>query len=307
MGQKIVHSAERAWALAGRQHGVVTRAQLLELGYSSDAIQHRIAKGRLHPVWSGVYAVGRPQLTRYGRWMAAVLSCGSAAVLSHESAAALLAIHDDRGDAIHVSVPARINRRRPGIVVHRRTFLVTDHATLHHGIPVTTPALTIVDLATRVPRDQVEAAINEADKRGLIDPEALRAALPDFGTQPGTRVVREILDRHTFRLTDSELERRFLPITRRAGLPVPETARYVNGFKVDFFWPELGLAVETDGLRYHRTPAQQARDRLRDQAHAAAGLASLRFTHAQVRFEPQHVEETLRAVAGRLRSGQASD
>jgi hypothetical protein len=88
-------------------------------------------------------------------------------------------------------------------------------------------------------------------------------------------VLREVLDRRTFTLTDSELERRFLPIARSAGLPPPRTGHYLNGFKVHFFWPELGLGVETDGLRYHRTPAQQSRDRLRDQAHTAPD--SLRF------------------------------
>ena len=107
----------------------------------------------------------------------------------------------------------------------------------------------------------------------------------------------ELLDRNTFLLTDSELERRFIPIARRAGLREPFTGAIVSGFKVDFYWPDLGLVVETDGLRYHRTPAAQARDRLRDQAHAAAGITPLRFTHAQVRYEPGRVEEILRAVA----------
>lgn len=115
-------------------------------------------------------------------------------------------------------------------------------------------------------------------------------------------IVRDTLDRRTFTLTDSELERLFLPIALRAGLPLPLTQQRVNGFRVDFHWPELGLVVETDGLRYHRTPAQQAKDRLRDQAHAAAGLTPLRFTRAQVRFEPDHVGRTLAAVAERLRA-----
>lgn len=112
--------------------------------------------------------------------------------------------------------------------------------------------------------------------------------------------MRAILDRHTFVLTDSELERRFLPLVRRVGLPLPHTGRYVNGWKVDFFWPDLGLVVETDGLTYHRTPAEQARDRLRDQTHSAAGLTPLRFTHWQVALEAQHVKATLGAVAARL-------
>src|SRR5438874_498259 len=113
----------------------------------------------------------------------------------------------------------------------------------------------------------------------------------------GIRTLREVLDKHTFRLTRSELERLFLAIVRTAGLPIPLTQQILNGFKVDFYWPELGLVVETDGLRYHRTPAAQARDRLRDQTHAAAGLTPLRFTHAQIRWEPGHVEWTLASVA----------
>ena len=152
-------------------------------------------------------------------------------------------------------------------------------------------------------RGPIEVSVPEADKLGLIDPEALRVAIEQFRGQRGVGVLRGLLDRRTFALTDSQLERRFLPIARRAGLPRPETGRWVNGYKVDFHWPDLGLVVETDGLRYHRTPAQRARDRLRDQAHTAAGLTSLRFTHAQVRFEPGHVQRTLSLVARRLCRG----
>jgi very-short-patch-repair endonuclease len=109
--------------------------------------------------------------------------------------------------------------------------------------------------------------------------------------------IRAILDRSGFVLTESEPERRFLPIAALAGLPRRQTQQVVNGFRVDFFWPQLGLVVETDGLRYHRTAEQQARDRVRDQAHTAAGLTPLRFTHWQVRHDQGHVERTLRSVA----------
>ena len=115
-----------------------------------------------------------------------------------------------------------------------------------------------------------------------------------------------MLDRETFTLTDSQLEREFLPLARSAGLGQPRTGVQLNGFKVDFFWPDLGLVVETDGLRYHRTPAAQARDRLRDQAHAAAGLTTLRFTYAQVRHERDYVRRTLATIARRLDAGLAS-
>lgn len=161
---------------------------------------------------------------------------------------------------------------------------------------------TLLDLARTLGREQLEAAINAADKHDLTDPEELRAALDGYAWRPGVAVLRSVLDRRTFTLTDSQLERAFLPIASRAGLPLPETGGRLNGFKVDFHWPELGLVVETDGLRYHRTPAQQARDRLRDQAHVAAGLTALRFTHAQVRHEPHDVEVTLATVARRLRA-----
>jgi very-short-patch-repair endonuclease len=292
-----------AWALAERQHGVVTRRQLLELGYSARAIKHRVEKGRLHPLWRGVYAVGRPRVGRHGTWMAAVLACGPEAVLSHESAAALWEIRSIQRGRIEVSVPATLSARgRPGIDVHRSRRLSEDHVTRHQAIPVTSPARTLLDISPRLDRDQLEAAINEADKRDLIDPEALRAALPSFAGEPGVAILRATLDRRTFTLTDSELERRFLSLARRAGLPRPETQQRVNGFRVDFYWPDLGLVVETDGLRYHRTAAQQAKDRLRDQTHMAAGLTPLRFTRAQVKYEPDHVRHTLIAVVERLRA-----
>jgi very-short-patch-repair endonuclease len=167
---------------------------------------------------------------------------------------------------------------------------------------VTTPVYTLIDLATRLTRDQLEAAINEADKQDLTDPEALRAAVGEMHHRAGTSDLKRILDRRTFALTDSVLERRFLRIVREAGLPKPSTQAHVNGFKVDFYWAELGLIVETDGLRYHRTAAEQSRDRERDQTHVAAGLTCLRFTHEHVRYEPDRVRATLVASASHMLS-----
>lgn len=259
-----------------------------------------MAKGRLHPVRRGIYVVGRPELTQYGVWMAAALSCGDQAALSHESAAALWGIRRREGREIDVSVPANVNRERHGIAVHRRDEVVMRAVTRRHGIPVTSPLFTLIDLAARLPAKDVEAAVNEADKLDLIDPETLRSALEKHPGRPGVPALRKLLDRCTFTLTDTELERLFLPIARKAGLPLPETQRWINGGRVDFYWPDLGLVVETDGLRYHRTPSQQAADRLRDQKHAAAGLTPLRFTHAQVKFDRGHVQATLAAVARRL-------
>lgn len=297
-GSKSTASA-RAWDLAGRQHGIMARRQLLALGFSAIAIEHRVAKGRLHPVRRGVYAVGWPELTRERRWVAAVLACGDGAALSHRSAAALWGIGAERGGVIDVSVRRVCRHRRSGIQARSRPTLPDEDVLVHDRISVTRPVRTLVDMAAEVDVRFLERAVNEADKRDLVDPESLREALSGFAGEPGVKALRGLLDRHTFRLSDSDLELLFRPVAAAAGLPPPETKAWVNGFEVDFFWPRLGLIVETDGLRYHRTPAAQARDRLRDQAHTAAGMASLRFTHSQVKYEPAHVQRVLeRTTAG---------
>jgi very-short-patch-repair endonuclease len=291
-------SHESVWNLARRQHGVVARRQLLALGYRTDAIQHRITKGRLHRVGHGIYAVGRPELSQRGKWMAAVLSCGEGAVLSHLAAAALWELRPSA--VIEVTVPRTGQRRRPGVVVHRRAAMTPADTTTRWGIPVTPPVRTLVDVAVRLPPHELEHVISQADIMGLVTTEALRTALAEMPPRAGVGILRRTIDRRTFRVTRSKLEGRFIPLARRAGLSTPRTRARVNGFEVDFHWPELGLIVETDGLGYHRTPAQQARDRIRDQTHTAAGFTPLRFTHVQVFSEPAYVVSTLEAVARRL-------
>jgi very-short-patch-repair endonuclease len=276
---------------------LVTRAQLLQLGFKGRQIEHRVGIGRLHPIHRGVYALGRPELTRHGFLMAAVLACGPHAALSHESAAELWEIRAGRRGAIDVSVPGGERRSRPGINVHRQTF---RDVTRGHGIPVTTVVATLVDLAARLDRDALEATINEAVNRDLTNPDRIRRALEEVTTRPGIAVLRATLDRRTFRVTRSKLERRFLRLCAKAGLPPPLTRVWLNGYEVDFWWPALGLVVETDSLRFHRTAETQTRDRLRDQAHLAAGLTPLRFTHYQVFYESDHVVAVLSSVARRL-------
>jgi very-short-patch-repair endonuclease len=273
----------------------------MQLGYSRHAIAHRLRSGRLHRVHPGVFSVGRPDLDRPGHWMAAVLACGRGALISHQTAAELWGIGRPRCGDIDVSVPAKAaDRTVRGVRLHRRRCLGVGDRSGRHGIPATSPVRTLLDLATELAPPLLEAAVNQADKRDLVDPEQLRRALDELRGQRGAPALRRLLDRRTFRLTDSELERRFLRVARNAGLPTPQTRQIVNGFRVDFFWPDFGLVVETDGLRYHRTAAQQARDRRRDQVHTVAGLTTLRFTHAQVRYEARAVRDTLQRVAAQL-------
>lgn len=305
--------AARAWELVRRQHGVLTRRQLIELGLSDDAIRHRLARGRLHPVFRGVYSVGRPEVNGRGRWMAAVLACGPDALLSHRSAASLLKIRRARaGEPLEVAVPANVRRRPRGIRVYRRAIpgrgAVAPAVSWGEvgGIPVAGPAVVLVDLASCLPTGQLEAAVNEADHLNLVDPEALREAVNYLPRRPGVRRLRELLDRTGHALTSTALERRFLPLALEAGLPLPTTQKLLGPHRVDFYWESLGLVVETDSLRYHRTAFKQAADKRRDNRNSQAGLLTLRFTHGQVRFEPDYVKAELRRVAAALAATQKS-
>jgi very-short-patch-repair endonuclease len=270
----------------------------LALGYSRDAIDHRVRRGRLHVIRPGVYAVGRRELTRQGEFMAAVLSCEGAA-LSHASAGEHYGILDRWHGPIHLSLPYPRDGHGEGLKVHRRRGLRPEEIAERDGIPVTSIVCSLVDLATMLSTPRLVRAINQADGLDLIDPERLRRQLDEV-RRPGAARLRKLLDRQTFRLTRSVLEDKFLPLVARAGLPVPETMQMLNGFEVDFYWPALGLVVETDSLRHHRTAAQQQRDLLRDQAHVKAELTPLRFSHAQIAFDEESVVEALARVARRL-------
>jgi very-short-patch-repair endonuclease len=303
-----------AWDLASRQHGAVSRRQLLALGFSPGAIRHRVKSGRLALVHRGVYIVRTTKIEDRTRWSAAILACGEQALLSHRSAGAVLGLVEPRWPngsgvrPVEVRVSAGRHPDHPGIRCHQTAQLAMASSpdagcagmVRHEGLPVTSPVLTLIDLATTLSRPRLERAVNTADRLALITPERLRSALAGWIGQPGAPALRSLLDADTFALTDSELERQFLAIAASAGLSKPRTGARLNGYKVDFFWPRLGLVVETDGLAYHRTAISQSRDLRRDQAHALAGLTCLRFSHSQVFRESADVRRTLSAVAERL-------
>jgi very-short-patch-repair endonuclease len=279
---------------------VLTHADLLGLGFTAKGIKHRIATGRLHPISKAVYAVGRPELTPHGRWMAAVLHCGDRAALSHRSAAELWGIGHEEKRRIDVTVARKCEIHRKGLKVRSRPSLPEAGFVRRFGIPVTHPVQTLIDLATELKPMRLERAVNQADVHDLVDPETLRLALKGHSGEPGVKKLRTMLDRHTFRLSDSDLEILFRPLARAAAFPLPLSKHWVLGYEVDFWFPDLGLVVETDGLRYHRTPAQQARMVKRDQTHAAGGLRVLRFTHWQIAYAPTEVTDVLRKIRPHL-------
>jgi hypothetical protein len=180
-------------------------------GAGAEVIRHRLRAGLLHRVMRGVYSVGRRGLDTRGRWMAATLVCGPHALLSHRSAAALLGICGETGGRIDVVVPDHVVRRRPGIRVHRRAGLLTPGSWAGRWaasgsvdrIPVTGPVPTLVDLAMCLSTAELEAAVNEASQRDLVDPESLREALDSIPVRPGVARLRRLLDRDTFVVTET--------------------------------------------------------------------------------------------------------
>jgi len=266
--------------LATVQHGVVGRAQLHELGLDNAAIARRIRAGRLHRLQRGVYAVGHTVLSRNGAYLAAVLACGPDAVLSHRSAAALWGLRPSDAPRIDVTVPHTSGFRTTTTVVVHRPLRTPDPMT-HAGVPVTTPGRTLADLALGLPRRQLENAVEAAERLRL------HVALDD--DHPGARRLRDAADADR-PFTRSELEDAFLELCDRHEIPRPLVNTQVQGFEVDFCWPEHRLIVETDG-HHHRTRAAFERDRGRDALLTALGWRVMRFTARQLRRGPARVAE----------------
>jgi hypothetical protein len=276
------HSDIRVADLAARQHGIVSRSQLAEMGLSSSAIRNRIALKRLHRVHHSVYAVGLP-LRRWARYMAAVLACGDDAVLSYRAAAALLELRHPSSGRVEVTVPADGSRRRRGIRVH-----TTRHAigtTVREGIPCTSPMRTLVDLATVLDHErQLKRVLERTLELDVFDRVGLEAELRNSGSRRGIamlrRLLRDLPDQPPS--TSSELERRLLELIKAAGLPYPVVNAHIGIYQVDFHWPAYKLVVETDGKATHGHAIAFHRDRDRDLHLNATGWRVLRLTWRQV-------------------------
>jgi very-short-patch-repair endonuclease len=283
----------RILAFGARQHGVITRRQLLELGLGDREIGRRVRAGRLHRVYRGVYAVGHPRLTMQGRVLAAVLAYGDRTVASHRTAAVLWKLLPERGPRVDVTVPGGGGRSRRGAIIVHRSPLPPGDVTTRHGIPVTTPARTLVDLADSLPRRAIERALDEA--------AYLRLDLPALRPVPGRRGagrLRRVLAGHEAgsTRTRSELEELMLGLCRRAGLPQPEINQKIEGYEADFVWREPRLIVETDSWGAHGTRSAFEWDRRRDAEHTTAGWRVVRVTIRRLEEEPDAVAEQLRLL-----------
>ena len=276
--------------LAGRQHGVVSRGQLLAIGLSADQIDRRVRAGRLHPLYRGVYAVGHRVLSRKGHWMAAVLACGDGAVLSHRDAATLWGIRASAASRIDVTVPSRGGRAGRSRLRLHRVRLPAEETTIRDGIPVTTLPRTLLDLAAVVPGDALKKATKEAERLRLFDLAEVNRTLHGNTRRPGCRALRTALATYEEpAFTRSDLEGLMLALCERHRLPKPLVNTTVAGYEVDFLWSEPGLIVETDGRQDHLTRHAFEEDRARDVRLTVLGYRVLRFTHRQLVYESARV------------------
>jgi len=271
--KRAIHAIERRIALvAGNQHGVITLAQLVEIGLSPRAISHRVAAGRLHRIHRGVYAVGHASLSREGTWIAAVLACGDGAVLSHRSAAMHWGMLRPSDGPTHVTVPTGSGRhKRSGITVHRSSTLLTSQTTIWGRIPVTKPTRTLADLRRTVPTKGYRRALRQAE------------------------FLRLPIDTPTDR-TRSKQEADFLALCRRHRIPPPEVNRKLGPYTVDFLWRAERLVVEADSWSAHGGRLAYHEDRERDLWLKLRGFEVVRFTHEQITCEPAVVAAALRKL-----------
>ncbi len=290
----------RVAALAARQHGVVSVAQLLELGLSHKAVWDRAQAGHLHRLHRGVYAVGHRRLTHRGRWIAAVLACGPGAALSHGRALALWGLRErPSGGPIDVTVRARGRRAPAGIRVHCvRTFDPADRTTID-AIPVTTVPRTLLDYAETASASNLRHALEAAERRELLDSRAIADVLVRAPGRRGAKALRLATEAHTGTApwTRSRFERETLTLIRQAGLPEPRCNVLLHGELVDFYWPEFDLVVEADGWGFHRTRAQFENDRRRDALFLTHGIRVLRLTQRRIEDEPERVARELWELA----------
>jgi hypothetical protein len=287
--------------LARGQHGVVSRGQLLDLGLGPDAIKHRVRAGRLHRIHAGVYAVGHTAITIRGRWMAAVLASGDGAVLSHRSATALWGIWGSGAGEVHVTVPRKIRSHRQ----IRRHFgdLPGDEVAIKDGIPVTSAARAVLDLAADKGEAAAETALREMEYLGIYGPVSLPALLERYPRHRGTPIVEFCLER----LRDdpggrvrSPLEEVFLPFLDEHGIPRPKLNAWLSvgedRYQADCLWPDARLVGELDGFKSHGTKRAFREDRKRDRRLGVAGYHVVRITEDQVLDEPSEVAGDLWAL-----------
>jgi very-short-patch-repair endonuclease len=299
-----VRAAEIIHRIARRQKGVVTRGQLLAAGVKGHVIDHALTSHRLIVLHRGVYQAG-PVLQPWGRELAAVLACRDGAVVSHRSAAVLWGLLPSSPErTVDVTVAGPLRGRHDGICVHRvNPALPRVDTPKRDGVPVTSPARTLLDLAATGSAAELQRALDTSEQERIVTVRALRSLLARSRGRRGVARLASLLPASgQARVTRSHLERTFLHLLRRYGLAVPATNVSLHGFVVDCYWREAGLVVELDGYVVHGTRPSFEADRRRNAVLIAAGLRVLRLSWRQVELTP---EPTMAQVAQALVVGRS--
>lgn len=288
-------SQNAVFELARKQHGVVTRADVLATGVSGSTVDRWLKNRLLIRFHRGVYLVGGARDSAKSRWLAAVIAAGQAALLSHWSAAHLWSVLPRRRSAkSSVTIPYPGDRKRPGIRIYRSRTLTDDDHTRHRGIPVTTPARTLVDLAEFMGGRDLERVVARAERDGLVTSRKVRQVMERCASKPGVLTLEAILARAGgAAFIRSEAEARFLELVREAELANPRSNHVVGPYEVDFHWPAARVAVEIDGFAYHSSRATFENDRRRDAWLTRNGIQVLRFTWKQIVDTPIKTITTL--------------
>lgn len=287
--------------LATRQDRVFSRQQLLAAGIGPTAIGERVRAGLFVVVFRGVYSLGAP--SRRGRLRAAVLAVGDGAVLSHRAAAWMHELMAQPRATVDITT-TRYARSRPGIVVHRVRGLPEAEIGIVEGLPCTSVARTLLDLAATEPRRVVERAIEEAELRRVYDGNPIEAAMRHG--RPGAAQLRVIVAQHGpgTTITRSDMEEAFLALCRREGIaqPLMNAPLVLPGGReivVDALWPAERVAVELDSRGVHLRRKNFESDRERDVDLTVAGYVPARFTSLKITRERRWVAARVRALLER--------
>jgi hypothetical protein len=296
-GVGITRPDVRLAQVAAEQWGVVDYDDLRRCGFSEDAVLRRVRDGRLHPLYKRVFAVGHPNVSVRGRFLAAVKACGPGAVLSHFAAAVLWGILRWDGRDPEVLVPKL--RRHPGIKTRRTARLDDIDIRRRHGIPVTSPARTLLDLAAILPQKGLRRATREAFALQLVAVPQLADVLRRLGPCRGSSNLSSIVARG-YLPTRSELEDAVLDLILAGGLHEPDVGLplRVDGRRVipDFRWPEQRLVIEADGAAWHDNQLAREDDAERQAILEASGERVVRVTWSQTLERPRQTLERLRAA-----------
>jgi hypothetical protein len=296
MGGEVRTVEEICDAIGSRSHGIVTRAELLAAGVTAREIERRQERGHLIPQFRGVYRVGHRAPSIEATYMAAVKACGHGAVLSGPAAAHLYGLVKGPAPIPYVTAP---RERRVREVMTKRSSAI--ESAVHRGIPVTTVARTLVDLAATHPVRDIARACHEAGVRHGTTPSQVEEVLGRRPTAPGARKLRRVL-LGDVPVTQSALESRFLRLLLEHHLPLPVTNKPAGSFRVDCRWPEVSLTVELDGYRYHSSRHAWERDRHREREARARGDRFRRYSYADVYEDSRYM---LRELSSFLQKGAA--